>query len=157
NAHGDLLTGKAEITVAHGAIRNEFLKGLELVLLPVGVVEIFVEDDDRTRHDPLCQQGEDRPRRGVEVAVDVNERNWSRICFEPRWNGALEPTPMQPHIVGHSWKPTPGVEHALTKIVAAPVLGQALEAVEAVNDAVADLSRDETNGAAGENPELEIV
>src|SRR5215472_4328024 len=64
---------------------------------------------------------------------------------------------MQPHIVGHSRKATSGVKRALAEIVAAPVLGQALEAVKAVNDPVADLSRDETNRAAGENPEFEIV
>src|SRR5262245_51993948 len=110
------------------------------MLLPVGVVKIFVEEDDGARHNPLRQQREDRPRRCVEVAVDVNERNRSRICFEPRRNAALEPTWMQPHIVGHSWKATSGVERALTEIVAAPVLGQALEAVKAVNEAVADLS-----------------
>jgi len=44
NSHRDLLTGKAEIAVPHGPIRNKFLKGSELVLLPVGVVEIFVEE-----------------------------------------------------------------------------------------------------------------
>src|SRR5262249_26278841 len=125
NAHRDLLTGKAEIAVPHGASRNKFLKGPELVSFPVGVVEIFVEDDDCARHDALRQQGKDRPRRGVEVAVDVNERNRSGICFEPPRNAALEPTRMQPHIVGHSWKPTSGVKRALTEIVAAPVLGQA--------------------------------
>src|SRR5262249_55419749 len=147
---------KAEIAVPHGAIRNKFLKGSELVSFPIGVVEIFVENDDGARHDPLRQEGEDRPRRSVEVAVDVNERKRSRICFEPPRNAALEPTRMQPHIVGHSRRATSGVKRALTEIVAAPVLGQALEAVKAVNDAVADFSRDETNRAAGKNAEFEI-
>src|SRR5262245_65501994 len=110
------------------------------MLLPVGVVEIFVEEDDRTRHDPLRQQGEDRPRRSVEVAVDVNERNRSRICFKPRRNAVFEPTGMQPHIIGYSRKATSRIERVLAEIVAAPVLGQALEAVEAVNDAGTDLS-----------------
>src|SRR5262245_51756719 len=86
------------------------------MLLPVGVVEIFVEEDDGARHDPLRQQRENRPRRCVEVAVDVNERNRPRICFEPRRNAALEPTRMQPHIVGHSREATSSVKRALTKI-----------------------------------------
>ena len=57
-----------------------------------------------------------------------------------------------------TFRQTPAcVKSALAEVVAAPVLWQPLEAIEAMHDAPADPSGDETNGAADEHPEFEIV
>src|SRR5271169_3308503 len=75
DAHRDLLPGKSEIGVFDAARADEFLERLELVPLPVRIIEIFVEQDHGSVHEPRRQQFQNSLGRTVEIAIDMDESN----------------------------------------------------------------------------------
>jgi len=57
--------------------------GLELVPLPVRVVEVLVENDHGADRNAIRDPVEDIDGRRVEVAVDMNERDRPRMFTAP--------------------------------------------------------------------------
>jgi hypothetical protein len=113
------LPREAEIVVIDCVIPDEFLKDLELVLLPIGIVNIFIEQHNGAWYDAVGEQHENGARRPIEIAVDVNERNGSPICIEPLRDAGCEPAAMQPDIARHSRQAAAGVKGPPTKVIAA--------------------------------------
>src|SRR2546426_1596267 len=68
DAQRDLLAREGEVFVAHPVARDEFAPRLEFVLLPVRVIEVFIEHDDRARLKAPAESVEDVDRGGVKVA-----------------------------------------------------------------------------------------
>ena len=64
---------------------------------------------------------------------------------------------MQPHVIRHPRQAAFDVERLAAEAETRPRLGQALEAVEAVDGARTDLARDVADRAAGEDAEFEIM
>ena len=64
---------------------------------------------------------------------------------------------MKPHVIRHARQAAFDVESLAAEAEARPCLGQALEAVEAVDGARADLAGDVADRAAGEDAEFEIM
>src|SRR5713226_9167081 len=95
DSHDDLLACVAEISVFDPSLRHEFLEGLELVPLPVRIVEVLVEQDDCAGNESVTQQVEDRSSRAIEIAIDVNESNGSGIRGEPWRQAVVKPAPMK--------------------------------------------------------------
>src|SRR6185312_4948502 len=75
NAHGDrtCLCLEADIRVSQAGLDNGLLPGAELVLPPVGIIEILVEADHGADLKPLGELRQHETRRGIDVAIDVEE------------------------------------------------------------------------------------
>src|SRR5208282_823033 len=64
---------ESKIVVAPSEFGDGLLEGLELVLAPVPVEEILVEEHDRPGDDSSGEELEHRARRAVKIAIDVHE------------------------------------------------------------------------------------
>ena len=150
DAHSDVavLDREPQVLVAHAIRRYEFLEGAELVLLPIGVIEVFVENEHAAGHDPIGQMVEHGLGRGVEIAVDVGEGHGVAVLGEKPRQGVFEPADVEMHVGGDLGQPAPLRELAAPLEGAAPILGQACEGIEAVHRAL---------GALGKQPDTASV
>src|SRR5580704_8560969 len=157
DAHRDLLPGKSEIGIFDVARTDEFLECLEFMPLPVRIIEIFVEQDHGSVHEPRREKLQDGLGRTVEIAIDVDESDRSGIVGQPWRQAGVEVALVQPHVIRHARQAAFDVERLAAEAETRPRLGQALEAVETVDGAWADFSRDVADRAAGEDAEFEIM
>src|SRR3546814_6911528 len=68
-------------------------------MLPPAVRGVrLVEDDDRTRLQPVSEPRQDVPGRTVEITVDMNEANRPGTGVAERREGVPEPARMERHI-----------------------------------------------------------
>src|SRR5262249_10057750 len=155
--NSELLPGEREVTAFDVVRGDEFQERLVLVFLPVREVEVLVEQDDGPGHDSLRQQRKDGASRTVEIAVDMDERHRPGIGVQPFRQRLLEPSRMQAHIGRNPREPSLYVERLIGEVEAGPHLRQALEAVEPMYEPAANPLGDEADGAAGIDPEFEIV
>src|ERR1700722_3954257 len=157
DAHRGLLNGKSEIGVFDTVCADEFLERLELVPLPVRIIEIFVEQDHGSFRQPGRAPLQNGLVRTVEIAIDVDEGDRAGIVGQPGRQARVEVAPVQPHAIRHARQAAPDVERLATEAETRPRLRQALEAVETVDGARADLSRHVADRTAGEDAEFEIM
>src|SRR4051794_19593889 len=97
----DLLMRGHEGIVSIGQIPcgAELLPGLELVRLPTRIVEIFVEDENRPRHDAIREPFENGFRGAVKIAIDMDQRDRPlRTKLREVFEAVLEPADHQAHI-----------------------------------------------------------
>src|SRR5271165_5024173 len=83
--------GEAQVLVLDAVARDEFLKGAEFVLLPPGIIDVFVEQDDAAGDDARRQPLEDGDRRRVEVGVDMQKAHRAGVAREEARQAVLEP------------------------------------------------------------------
>src|SRR5579864_566189 len=124
--HRDMavLLREAEIAVGKAAIANEFLEGAPFMTLPIRIVEILVEHDDAARLQPWRQFAEHGRCRGIDVAIDVEERDHvTRIGSEKRRQGLLEPALVERDIRRNFGQGAAAAEFSLALEGAGPVLG----------------------------------
>src|SRR5437764_928716 len=108
------------------------------MVLSVGGVEVLVEDEDRAGDDAGRQQVEDVLRGRVEVAVDVEEGDRAGVLLSPGGERVAEEPLVQADVGGHPGQFAVEGERPLAAVAgpAGPLLGKALEAIKAVDDAV---------------------
>ena len=136
---------------------DEFLERLKFVPLPVRIIEILVEQDHGSVRQPRREQLQDGLGRAVEIAIDMDEGNRPGIVGQPRRQARVEVALMQPHVIRHARQAAFDVERFAAEAETRPRLGQALEAVEAVDGARPDMARNVADRAAGEDAEFEIM
>ena len=97
-----VLLGEAQIGIAGAGVAYELLEGTPLVTLPIRIIEVLVEDQDRARLEPVAQLPEHGRGRGIDVAIDVDEGDrLARMLREEARQRVGEPAGMQPGIRGH--------------------------------------------------------
>src|ERR1700722_2456258 len=141
DAHRDLLSGKSEIGVFDAVCADEFLERLELVPLPVRIIEILVEQDHGSVHEPRREKFQNGLGRAVEIAIDVDEGDRPGIVGQPWRQARVEVALVQPHVIRHPRQAAFDIERLAAEAETRPSLGQALEAVKAVDGARADMAR----------------
>ncbi len=129
---------EGDVAVFDAVLGDEFSPRPELVFLPVRVVEVFVELDDRAGAEPVLHQREHVARRGIDVAIHVEEADRIGMGGFPDRDRVAEPAFVELDIPRHFRKRAAPVEGAGGLGVARPVFRQALETVEAVNRALVD-------------------
>lgn len=137
----------------HSGPLDVLLPGTVLMLFPAGIVEVLVEHDHRIRGQPWADEVEHRPRRGVQVRVDVQERDLAGVLGEELRQGVVEPADdelgaghLRQRTVdaeGLGWEPGP------------PGLGQALKGVEPVHILARPGRRDDLQCLPGPDAELQ--
>ena len=133
--HGDMavLLREAEIAIGEAGVADEFLKGAPFMALPIRVIEILVEHQHRARLQARREHAQHRHRRGIDVAIDMQESDAViGMRGEESRQRLLEPALMQRDIARHLRQGAAAAEFALLLEGAGPGFGQPLETVEAV-------------------------
>ena len=123
------------------------------MLLPPGITEECIEDDDRSGDDPVGQQVQHGFRRGIPIAVDVNEGTGFRVFADKGRKGFIKPAFDQLHIASHRGKLTSGGIHA--PAINGAVFRKTFKADKAVNRPRRTMLRDQVDAAARVYAELE--
>src|ERR1700682_2276323 len=79
--------------------RYKLLKRLVLVLLPAGIIEVFVKDDNGTGSNSVRKRVEHKSGRRVKIAVDVQQSDPVIRGLHVRRKRVGEPSLMQRHMV----------------------------------------------------------
>src|ERR1700733_8776152 len=108
----------------------EFVERLELVLAPCRVIPEFIEHDDSSGFETPGKQVEDAFRRGIEITIDVQQRNVAFVGSKESRQGLVEPAFDQRDVARYRRKIC--CKRALLKATS-PILRQSLEGIEAVD------------------------
>lgn len=119
------------------ALSAKLHEGFALPFGPTWVIEEFVERNDGAGNYRICEQLKDCSCRTVEISINVQESNLPRMLLAKGWYRIFKPSFVQPHIALHFRQRRQGKGSFLMALL--PILGQALERIEAVN-----LSRGQT-------------
>ena len=135
------------------ALFGELHKCAVFVLLPSGIVVKIVEDDDRPRNDFPTQMVKHGLRRGIQIAIDVDERAGSLVVFDKRRKRFVEPSFDEAHVAPRCRKPAS--ERILSLGVTRPVFRKSFEAIETVNHSRWMVFRDKIDAVARKNTKLQ--
>src|SRR5262249_526470 len=112
----------AEILVVNALRRDEFVPGLDLVLLPTGVVEILIEDDHGSWLQPVFQPVKDIDGRRIKIAIDVQKGDWPWVFRSPVDDRRRDPAFVERNVGGDARQPAAARKRALAQIKARPSL-----------------------------------
>ena len=149
------MIGAGDVFKFKTAPRDELHKSFVFAFLPTGIIEVFVEGDNRTCADLILQRVEDGFSRRVKVAVDVNERALFGVSLDEFGQSFVEPAFDEPNVRVDFGQDAFTVESRCFEAVA-PRFGQTFKAVEAVNNFVGQRRREEIYGFAREDAEFQI-
>ena len=94
--------GVRQIFVLDAVFVHELLPSPELVMFPIGIVEILIENQDRAGLKPVTQSAENLGGRRIQVTVDMGERDGFLNGAMPLRNGVAKPAFVEFHVVGHA-------------------------------------------------------
>ena len=80
-----------------------FLEGLELVLTPFLIADVFIENDHRPGDDLFRKLLQNSFRRAIDIAINIHETDGGFVFFNETWKGVFEPAFVKSDIFRHGW------------------------------------------------------
>jgi hypothetical protein len=79
---GRRFTDLAQVLELNSGGLHPLAKGLVFAFLPARVSDQLVEQNHRARHDAFGHQPQDAGRGGIQVAINMQKRNWTRVLSQ---------------------------------------------------------------------------
>jgi len=124
---------------------------------PAGIIEIFVEQHDRSWLKAIGQSFKDIHGGRIKIAVDMHESHRAGMRIAPEGEGVAEPAFIEGNVLRHFWETPAHVECIFAQVESAPGLGQAFKTVKAMKADVGQTPGHIPHRAAGKYAELHVM